>query len=63
MHQVPVWIPLLICLEKAFLFIAPITVKPEAKYVFALCCLFVGFLIYWAFVYRKVQPKFMGKCI
>lgn len=53
--------PAIIIMEYIYLFVAPVAINPEIKYMVALGFLFAGFLVYCGLVYKKVGFKLMGK--
>lgn len=61
--KVPIVIPGLIVLVSFYLVLAPIIDKPEMEYLYCAVFIFSGLLLYYPFVYRKVNwaCKLMSK--
>uniref|UniRef100_A0A3P8RVM1 b(0,+)-type amino acid transporter 1 n=1 Tax=Amphiprion percula TaxID=161767 RepID=A0A3P8RVM1_AMPPE len=53
--KVPIVLPVIVVLISCYLVIAPIIDKPELEYLYCTIFMFSGLILYYPFVYRKVE--------
>ena len=60
-HQVPIIIPAFVLCAAVFLVIAPIVADPQMEFLYATVMILAGLILYFPFVYFRLQLPGMGK--
>lgn len=60
-YKVPIFIPYLVLIISTYLVVGPIIDKPQIEYLYAVCFILFGLLMYIPFVHYRWHPSFMSK--